>query len=546
MADTDPYKVLMLKAWAELITSTDTTSDTSFWALAGVHGMDWSYNGTVPPATVGFCRHAQADFGPWHRPYVAAFELGLQAAATRAAARFATQQLRDQYLAVAQQIRLPYFDWTQSSVPRLLTASTVTVLDNSGRLTTIGNPLGLYRYVKYPGGGRSSIISRAYDWAGAIARSASSSSNMVANFVRSYSWGCTYTSSQRCAGNLEGVHNNIHNYVGGSTGEMATVRYAGFDPIFWLHHAQIDRLLWLFQNNGGQWQNARTYAPFITTDASNLRSFGYNYRDPYRSWQSQSAVTMGHRKSLLDDSPQALPSELPILDSGSEIGSPAAVAAVDRALASWTDGYRGYSWQLQLLEWDRNQLGRAVHVFIFLNATGTSVASTDSKVTSQPWIPSSRYNFNHLRVRNDYCGSVSGFNVLIKHLTGQRTTAAVALDSCLRAAGIDPNAVPADPAAPGAGPAAAIVKPSDLRLLALTQHGRDVTSRVNFGKLGISWSLPAMETGKVRATGAADAADSHSEGNASGAAAADTPSAASTAGPTTDIPVHSLMTGLFV
>jgi tyrosinase len=60
----------------------------------------------------------------------------------------------------------------------------------------------------------------------------------------------------RCAGNLEGAHNNIHNYIGGSRGEMATVQYAGFDPLFWLHHAQIDRLLWLFQNNGGQWQGA--------------------------------------------------------------------------------------------------------------------------------------------------------------------------------------------------------------------------------------------------------------------------------------------------
>jgi len=31
------------------------------------------------------------------------------------------------------------------------------------------------------------------------------------------------------------------------------VPYAGFDPIFWLHHCMVDRVLWLFQNNGGQW-----------------------------------------------------------------------------------------------------------------------------------------------------------------------------------------------------------------------------------------------------------------------------------------------------
>jgi hypothetical protein len=35
------------------------------------------------------------------------------------------------------------------------------------------------------------------------------------------------------------------------------VLYAGFDPLFWLHHSMVDRILWLFQNNGGQWMGAR-------------------------------------------------------------------------------------------------------------------------------------------------------------------------------------------------------------------------------------------------------------------------------------------------
>jgi hypothetical protein len=57
-----------------------------------------------------------------------------------------------------------------------------------------------------------------------------------------------------CFGNLEQVHNDIHNILGGTSGEMATILYAGFDPLFWLHHCQLDRALWLFQNNNGQWQ----------------------------------------------------------------------------------------------------------------------------------------------------------------------------------------------------------------------------------------------------------------------------------------------------
>jgi len=36
----------------------------------------------------------------------------------------------------------------------------------------------------------------------------------------------------------------------------STVLYAGFDPLFWLHHCMIDRVLWLFQNNGGQWMGS--------------------------------------------------------------------------------------------------------------------------------------------------------------------------------------------------------------------------------------------------------------------------------------------------
>ena len=34
---------------------------------------------------------------------------------------------------------------------------------------------------------------------------------------------------------LEGIHNNIHDWVGGN-GHMSQVPVAAFDPIFWLHH----------------------------------------------------------------------------------------------------------------------------------------------------------------------------------------------------------------------------------------------------------------------------------------------------------------------
>ena len=43
---------------------------------------------------------------------------------------------------------------------------------------------------------------------------------------------------------LENIHNQIHVLVGG---DMALVDRAAFDPIFWLHHCNVDRLMAIYQ-----------------------------------------------------------------------------------------------------------------------------------------------------------------------------------------------------------------------------------------------------------------------------------------------------------
>ena len=45
---------------------------------------------------------------------------------------------------------------------------------------------------------------------------------------------------------LENMHNAIHSLVGNG-GHMSIVPYAGFDPIFWLHHVNVDRLFAIWQ-----------------------------------------------------------------------------------------------------------------------------------------------------------------------------------------------------------------------------------------------------------------------------------------------------------
>ncbi|WIA42002.1 hypothetical protein OEZ86_009299 [Tetradesmus obliquus] len=46
---------------------------------------------------------------------------------------------------------------------------------------------------------------------------------------------------------LEGVHDQVHDTLGGNGGHMGYPEVAAFDPIFFLHHANVDRLLALWQ-----------------------------------------------------------------------------------------------------------------------------------------------------------------------------------------------------------------------------------------------------------------------------------------------------------
>ena len=50
---------------------------------------------------------------------------------------------------------------------------------------------------------------------------------------------------------LEGFHNEVHGWVGGA---MGSILVSPADPLFWMHHAQIDRLWSMWQAVAG---NAR-------------------------------------------------------------------------------------------------------------------------------------------------------------------------------------------------------------------------------------------------------------------------------------------------
>jgi len=58
-----------------------------------------------------------------------------------------------------------------------------------------------------------------------------------------------------------GLHGNVHVFVGNSTNGMGRIPWAANDPLFWMHHCNIDRI-WVSWNNAGHsnpntaaWQN---------------------------------------------------------------------------------------------------------------------------------------------------------------------------------------------------------------------------------------------------------------------------------------------------
>ena len=100
---------------------------------------------------------------------------------------------------------------------------------------------------------------------------------------------------------INGVHGSVHIAVGG---DMSSVPSAGFDPIFYLHHANIDRLWanWQASHPGALPASEASFAllPFdrpysasyyTGADMESTSALGYRYRNfcfylpPFRLWE---------------------------------------------------------------------------------------------------------------------------------------------------------------------------------------------------------------------------------------------------------------------
>ncbi|EEH19206.1 hypothetical protein PABG_01525 [Paracoccidioides brasiliensis Pb03] len=335
--------ILSLKAFQE----EDRSELLSFHKIAGIHGYPYvSWDGVEGTNNAGYCSHGSTLFPVWHRPYLAMYEERISRHAQRIANLY-PQNVRGKYQQAAQNLRIPYWDWANDpQMPRSVTIPELNINSPSG-MRTIPNPL--YNYAvrpsaeeyfpidmlsKYPvtvrtpnDDGESQIesIQRTLISIGAHIRI-----NTYQLLAGETNYTVFSTDSLPNRGgsynNLENIHGLVHVSVGGSGGHMTYTPWSAYDPIFWLHHTNVDRIVALWQalhpdsyvqplvNSGtdfirkaGTMEDSETaFAPFRDPSnqfynaitSRNTRSFGYTYSE-IKDWGvSKQQLTANVRREV--------------------------------------------------------------------------------------------------------------------------------------------------------------------------------------------------------------------------------------------------------
>lgn len=277
----DVYNMFILGLYA--MQRVAETNIYSYYEIAGIHGApykSWGEDQTpANPLTLGYCTHSSALFATWHRPYLSLVEQRIHNHAIQEAAKFKDGNAA-RYRDAARRVRLPYWDWAAPDLagrlPTQLTTATVSVVNanpstGAAQRVTVNNPLYTYRFTSnrhVTDFGSSSLRNVAQ-----TLRQPPSNLSGSNNAAASNSAAAGYSSrrqntynlfsitrfnefsnrSFRAGGspasfnNLESVHDNIHVDMGGNNGHMTWVHLSAFDPVFFLHHCNVDRLVAIFQ-----------------------------------------------------------------------------------------------------------------------------------------------------------------------------------------------------------------------------------------------------------------------------------------------------------
>jgi len=175
-----------------------------------------------------YMQHTNLRLLPWHRIFLMLFE----------------EAMHNYHPDVC----IPYWDWTkEQSFPDWL----------AGILPTVHTPTRTINVIRGPG---------AASW--------------LASIVSGVPSAISQTTYDTFSSPVNGIHGGVHIWVGGT---MSDPNVSPADPVFWLHHANLDRLWWVWYNSGpGNHQNPNIsgqLSPWTYTepDTRNIVSLGYQY-----------------------------------------------------------------------------------------------------------------------------------------------------------------------------------------------------------------------------------------------------------------------------
>jgi len=201
------------------------TYKNSFGYLASIHGSYFLQSWPLPDrfGSVGmFCAHDHnVRFPLWHRQYMLAYENALRT--------------------IVPTTSLHYWDISKDKDNNLtdrVTQATVMIDGHS-----YPNPL-----LNYTAPYESVLNKTAYLHAHYTTIRNTDERSDRAQYAQAYVDAYNGTTNYATFGQtLESAHDSVHVYVGGSTGDMSSLARAGFDPIFFLHHSNVERWFYLWQ-----------------------------------------------------------------------------------------------------------------------------------------------------------------------------------------------------------------------------------------------------------------------------------------------------------
>ncbi|KAH7035016.1 uncharacterized protein B0I36DRAFT_381822 [Microdochium trichocladiopsis] len=255
----------------------------SHYQLAAIHGspgLTWGDVDSIAGSeNIGYCTHVSVLFPTWHRPYMALYEQTLYNLVQSIAELWPEDEL-EHWRETARRFRIPYWDWgrvteTDKNVfpDDIAGQRGITAYGPNGD-QAIANPL--YSYIFQPFNASIFPASPWNTWTETkrapqpmVETDAVSNNSFVArsfelsvetyqqrlynllahydNYSAFSNEGWITNSANFTQDSIESLHDSIHIAAGGYFGHLAIIGFSAFDPFFWLHHVNMDRIIAMWQ-----------------------------------------------------------------------------------------------------------------------------------------------------------------------------------------------------------------------------------------------------------------------------------------------------------